>query len=161
MRIICFEPFRSFALSTNYLPTAFFTASWCILLYTAIVQYFGHTLLSFNRFTLLWFPLKKQLWTKNWYIYLLLGLPLLNFTYQFYEPTTFVFIGEYSVFPILVNSNKHVFGTMVLNVIYIITTSLAAIFNALSLYKAFYGINAKNLKINERRLLCRFKAICI
>uniref|UniRef100_A0A914R096 Serpentine receptor class gamma n=1 Tax=Panagrolaimus davidi TaxID=227884 RepID=A0A914R096_9BILA len=65
--------FREWYLKNGWFASFIFTLS----VYLDNVIYIGQSLIAFNRFTGLWFPLQnKQIWNYKWYIYLTIFLPI-------------------------------------------------------------------------------------
>uniref|UniRef100_A0A7E4WAG0 Serpentine receptor class gamma n=1 Tax=Panagrellus redivivus TaxID=6233 RepID=A0A7E4WAG0_PANRE len=73
-RFISYGFFTEFYLDNQWLAAARFTLSNVF----GYGQFVGQTLISINRFTVFWFPAKhKRIWTRKWYLIVLIGLPLL------------------------------------------------------------------------------------
>ena len=144
--------FSSFYKTNEYFVSVMMTT----ITYVIILIFFGHLLMAFNRFYLLWFPLfYHKIWKSQWYIILLLLIPFLNVCWRIVEPALFVYITEDIVK--LTYNDKSVASLYFLmtTIAFLSTTFFAAIFNGFSVIKfCFYK---KTLNLNEKNLFCKFK----
>ena len=123
--------------------------------YFSLMQYLGHLLMYFNRFTLFWFPLKhERIWRRNWYIYALILGSLLNICYKFYEPATYTFGPDNVVGIALINQSLHELSYVLATFIYGITTFLAAVFNVLTFIK--FKSSKHSTNTTEKRLFRKY-----
>uniref|UniRef100_A0A914QH92 Serpentine receptor class gamma n=1 Tax=Panagrolaimus davidi TaxID=227884 RepID=A0A914QH92_9BILA len=119
------------------------------------VQFLGHVLLAFNRFTLLYFPIKhKNFWSRQWYTAVLIIASFLYISWKFAEPVSFLFIGT-NVGIALVDKNMSNIYYILSTTFFLTTTLITAILNVFTFIK--FCLQKKNsnalISIKERNLL--------
>ena len=123
-----------------------------------VIQFVGHTIMAFNRFTMIWFPLKqKVIWGRRWYMVVLIGFPFLFVSWKLHEPGAFVFNENGTVSFVLTNTWTMYLHSLITPIIYFSTTLAAAVLNVLSFVKFyFYKQTSTTINVNEKNLLCKF-----
>lgn len=134
----------------------FGTIMYDLFSYILFIILFGHVLMAFNRFTLIWFPLNYQkIWEKQWYFFILFILPFAYFGWRIVEPAKFVYLSEEKVNIVYSKSNVMAYYTLTASLMNLSSTFLAAIFNLLSFIK-FYFYKSTTINVKEKTLLCKF-----
>ena len=144
---------EDFFKNDNYIPSA----DLLISAYFLVVEFIGHTLMAFNRFTLLWFPLKyERIWRRNWYTAALIILPFFHVCYRLTEHGKFAFSPGNTVAMVYTNPSMTSLIFLLSAAIFLTTTGIAAVFNVLALIKFYcYKQSTNNASMKERRLLCK------
>uniref|UniRef100_A0A914QQS0 Serpentine receptor class gamma n=1 Tax=Panagrolaimus davidi TaxID=227884 RepID=A0A914QQS0_9BILA len=150
-------PQFSASLREYYKNAEFFASlAFIIISYVSAIQFLGHTILAFNRFTLIWFPLKhKQIWKHLClFILLLLGAPFIHVGIRFNEPGAFLIISDSNISVGLKNKEALTTFLLISAIIYVSTTFIAAILHILSFSKFyFHKQTSSGINVNEKNLL--------
>lgn len=136
----------------------FVSIIFSLFAYITVVMFVGNLLMAFNRFTLIWLPLKHHLiWKKQWYIFVLLFLPFLHICWRLHEPAIFAYLGDTKVTTAYKNSTVSSIHFLSSVIIFFTTTLFAAVINLLSFFKFyFYKTTSSTFSVNEKHLLCEF-----
>lgn len=124
--------------------------------YVIVTIFLGHTLMAFNRFTLIWFPLKyHKIWERKWYIFVILFLPFLNNCWRFHEPAISVYLNDTVVVPMYKNPIINELFGISLGLIFLSCQLIGGILNILSFIR-FHFYKSTNINVKEKHLLCKF-----
>ena len=129
-----------------------------IIPYATAVQFFGHTFLAFNRFTLFWTPLKYEgLWKRQRYnLFLLLLTVIAGVWILFIFRASFGVTTDNKLFIMSRDSEIEIVNNLINTVLSISTTFLTAIFNVFAFIKIYSKKQAGSAQNSmERRLLCK------
>lgn len=154
-------------ISSFYQPNDIFAyILYLILTYSTFVEFVGHTLMAFNRFTLISFPTKHQrLWSRQWYIVIMFLISLLLIAWRIPEPVKFSFDTDSTVSASLINKKASSIHLTVTSVTFFVTTFFTAIFNVSTFTKFYcYKNSVSTINVNEKKLLCKvlsFEFFCL
>lgn len=128
--------------------------------YVTSMQFIGHLLLAFNRFTIILFPISyNKIWEKPWSIFVLITIPFLPICWRLTEPIIFKFAADGSVAAaVFVNSDVAKLSNILSSTVYFTTTFLAALLNVASFLKfiLYKHGQVSQINIKEKHLLCEF-----